>query len=517
MNHWLFSRRALAAFALVVVYALCFLGYTPPERLQPGRHTTYFTGPLNAAGFVDFGSALNAQRGLIGPAANAAVPLLDVVGPQGLPTGSDSATMLRLLGLPATWTAATPLQRLRGFVTSSATAPGASLWGTSEHAAAEHPWDPASVPHLFAFVTANDRAWSTLATAAERQSFCWPAIPDVPWLRTEPTTFAVDGILLEAFRGLRCRAMLRVHQGDLAGAWQDLRTNLRVGHLLLNERSIMAALNGLLLMSKTRVAMHAWLAGLQQLPAAAAAALAATAAAELDRHLDLPEMSRALVHEIRFMGIGLINDMAQGRATDTRSTGLSVDPFQYVDFNTLTRGMNARADALERATIASNTRQRVRQIDAFFETMAADNQRTMRWYILGLRYFDLAFLTTRWHKAEVGAAIVGDILAAVAMPHYGSLTIEGAALADGLRQNRLALTLYLHKLQTGQYPADLAELGESAQALTIDSLAERPFVYRREGSGFVLYGVGPNLSDNGGQTDYATTPDGSDVVIRLDH
>jgi len=64
---------------------------------------------------------------------------------------------------------------------------------------------------------------------------------------------------------------------------------------------------------------------------------------------------------------------------------------------------------------------------------------------------------------------------------------------------RLGLALAVYKQQTGSYPDDLAALvphfiGE----IPLDPFTGNPFIYRTEGVGFILYSLGPNLTDDGG-------------------
>ncbi|MDX1931790.1 MAG: hypothetical protein SFU56_04220 [Capsulimonadales bacterium] len=57
------------------------------------------------------------------------------------------------------------------------------------------------------------------------------------------------------------------------------------------------------------------------------------------------------------------------------------------------------------------------------------------------------------------------------------------------------LRLEAAKKRSGRYPATLAELGNDP--LLNDPFTGKPLMYRREGSGFVLYSAGMNLKDDG--------------------
>jgi len=64
---------------------------------------------------------------------------------------------------------------------------------------------------------------------------------------------------------------------------------------------------------------------------------------------------------------------------------------------------------------------------------------------------------------------------------------------------RLGLALAAYKQQTGSYPDDLAALTpDFIEEIPLDPFTGKPFIYRTEGEGFVLYSIGPNLTDDDG-------------------
>lgn len=65
-----------------------------------------------------------------------------------------------------------------------------------------------------------------------------------------------------------------------------------------------------------------------------------------------------------------------------------------------------------------------------------------------------------------------------------------------LRLLYTALRLEAYRKTHGRYPATLKELGDSPYF--IDPFSNKPFVYRPQGSSYVLYSLGPNSIDDGG-------------------
>ena len=80
-----------------------------------------------------------------------------------------------------------------------------------------------------------------------------------------------------------------------------------------------------------------------------------------------------------------------------------------------------------------------------------------------------------------------------------------AQMSWRLKTHRVAvltvLALMRHKEDTGQYPAELHQLVEAGyiSRLPGDPFGEGPLVYRRTDEGFLLYGLGTNLRDDGGR------------------
>ncbi len=64
---------------------------------------------------------------------------------------------------------------------------------------------------------------------------------------------------------------------------------------------------------------------------------------------------------------------------------------------------------------------------------------------------------------------------------------------------RLGLALAAYKEQTGSYPDDLTALvPDFIDEIPLDPFTGNPFIYRTEGVSFILYSLGPNLTDDGG-------------------
>jgi len=64
---------------------------------------------------------------------------------------------------------------------------------------------------------------------------------------------------------------------------------------------------------------------------------------------------------------------------------------------------------------------------------------------------------------------------------------------------QIALALTAHRAETGRYPEGLAALRAAGWDLAMDPFTQQEFRYRREGEGFVVWSLGPNMADEGGE------------------
>jgi len=98
------------------------------------------------------------------------------------------------------------------------------------------------------------------------------------------------------------------------------------------------------------------------------------------------------------------------------------------------------------------------------------------------------------------AAVIARVMAqGVVLDRYW----RRAAVAATQRQViGVVLGLEIYRGQKGSYPEKLDDLQEANWPVPPDYFSDQPFTYRREGSSFLLYSVGPDLKDDGGQPIY---------------
>lgn len=84
---------------------------------------------------------------------------------------------------------------------------------------------------------------------------------------------------------------------------------------------------------------------------------------------------------------------------------------------------------------------------------------------------------------------------------------------------RIALALAAYKARFGSYPESLQRLeARLGWKLPDDPFSDKPFRYKRQGKGFLLCSLGPNLKDDGGiVSSNPREPDEKDIVWKMDH
>ncbi len=78
---------------------------------------------------------------------------------------------------------------------------------------------------------------------------------------------------------------------------------------------------------------------------------------------------------------------------------------------------------------------------------------------------------------------------------------------------RLELALQEYRQRVGRFPDRLEQLAPTYLASILpDPFTGRPFRYRRTAAGYLLYSLGSNATDEGGEPHNPRTPDSGDLV-----
>ncbi len=211
----------------------------PHVLITISKETTYITAPLRKDGYVDYVAALN-QRFRLGvtPENNAAVPFLKAMGP-GKIDAKDRDEYCRMLGIPPLPEKGDYYVKLEKYakvlkdagrhLTEEEEEKGQDLYWEQLTQAMKRSWSKKEFPVLAGWLAANEKPLALLIAASNRPRRYDPLISG---------DGSVIGMLLsaameyrEAGRALTARAMLRVGEGQVDEAWEDLLACHRLARL----------------------------------------------------------------------------------------------------------------------------------------------------------------------------------------------------------------------------------------------------------------------------------------------
>ncbi len=95
--------------------------------------------------------------------------------------------------------------------------------------------------------------------------------------------------------------------------------------------------------------------------------------------------------------------------------------------------------------------------------------------------------------AMVDQSLLGQLASTLA-PTFAGAGQAVVRLESNRRLSRAGVELWAKRRADGQFPAQL----DPRKPWNLDPFSQSSFLYRRTQTGFVLYGVGPNMSDDGG-------------------
>ncbi len=212
---------------------------TPPvgaaqTRITIARDTTYITQPLRADGYVDYMAALNERsRQGVTPESNAVVATWNIAGSAKIPPGIRER-YFKMLGVPPVAEQGDFFLEIDDFVNKQAAA-GAKVTHdemmSQIDTAVKRPWSRNEFPNLAAWVDANESLLKKVIDAAALPRFYEPVIAadESGALVTAPIP------CVEEMRGfvqaLTVRATLRLNEKDVTSAWIDLFACHRLARL----------------------------------------------------------------------------------------------------------------------------------------------------------------------------------------------------------------------------------------------------------------------------------------------
>jgi hypothetical protein len=494
--------RAIAAVLLTAPMAAA------ESKVKLSKETTYITAPLADDGLPNYALALiDRQRQGVTPDNNGARLFWQVLGPADL----DAPLFARLceeldIEKPSArfvgWGSSECVKQVEKWI-AARRQPGDR---SSEEAAridqapypseeaelfasslTQLPWIADQIPPAAEWLAQHEAALDLLVETSSKPRFFSPS-PDV---LDDPATPVIEMLLPHtqavrgAVRSLSVRAMNRIANRQYDAAWQDILACWRLGARFGDGPTIIERLVGIAIRG---IAKNSTLALLQanDLPEQ----LASQILKDLNEQPSSLKMAETFDRGERFMFLdtalrvttGRLGGVALGDDKEIFSIAGKVDP------NLPLQVGNEWYDRVASAAAMEDWQQR----DDALTQIEDDLDKVGDGVKLNVA---IAALLSNAKRSEA----VGERLVALMIPALSAAVAAEERDATTLILARTAAALAVHRIRAGAYPASLGELVPAVPRESLrDPYAGKPLIYRRMGSGYVLYSVFQNGADDGG-------------------
>jgi N-acyl-D-aspartate/D-glutamate deacylase len=491
-----------------------------------GKETTYVTGPLDEDGTVDYATALNERLGKGVTADNNAVVLIwKALGPR--PEGGKAmpAEFFKWLGIDA------PPQKGDYFVSSDRYAreqlkleqePLLKEFADEIDRAGQRPWQVKQYPRVADWLKANEKPLAVILEATKRPQYFSPLVPP----RTkEGSSGGLIGALLpavqkcrEVARALTIRAMQALAEERLEDARRDLLACHRLGRLVGRGPTLIEGLVGIAIdtvASNADVALleraatdarmdvktlQGWLRDVQRLPPMPG----------LADKVDLCERFGSLDTFMLVMRGGLPALEALGGSPLPKDANpLMKHALDSVNWDPALRLANRWFDRIVVALRIEDRAARQRELRRFEADLKKQRAElsdagTMSRVVTGI------FMT-----AETRGEYMGKIMITLLMPAIIKVQQAHDRTEQIQRNLHVAFALACYHREHGRYPDKLDALAPAyLERVPPDLFSGAALIYRPAAKGYLLYSVGVNGRDDGGQG-YSDAPPADDLSVRI--
>lgn len=497
-----------------------------------GKDTTFFSGPVNNDGLIDYVAAVNNRYGKDVDQKDNAFALMIQLLPQW--PNEDEANKIHR-------------QRLYESLglQIDPEMPRVRLWdvfakdhGLNQEQADKvfeegfsHSWSVEEFPHLDAWVNASEPAIALLTESFERKQYYAPLIrveDDEPMI-----TVLLPHLGMQRHVGklLRIRAWREFQAGNDEEVIETLNHLHRMGKLVSNEPPLISRLVGISLQSmqtplieaiagrgvlsdelgKSYLKEHARIGSIESIPASIAVH---------ERSMVLDTVLRSWAGKdsglATFMGsLGFLDRAAEEIVpanTDLFQKIEALSQSPHFDINIALRYINDQFEHQQEAARNDDIKARREASQAFSESLSEQAPTKLVFLLMGISVAEE--LPQDW-TVERYSESVAKIYARMLMPSLG----KALRTQDRLNSRRLveatatAIAMLGYRDKHDRLPESLSKLvPEYLEAVPIDFATGQPLVYRIEPDGTALvYSLGDNLKDDGGIDDY----EDGDIAIRI--
>jgi hypothetical protein len=494
-----------------------------PTVITIGKETTFLTEPIGADGFVDYFAALNAPLADLDPRNNAAVLLVQAVGPKATPRET-AAAYFRLLKCDPPPETGEYLVDIQEFVERKKL-PDEDAIIEKYDRFQSHLWSASEHPLFVELLQVNERPLTLVVEASRRPVFTVPyvAASDSPVILNSHLELVQAG--RTAVRVLMLRAMKSVAEGKVEAAYEDVDACHRLANLV--GGSAKSVIEGLFATAYRNVALNqeraiAFSGKLtpDALRRRAAIVQAMAAPCDVRRTLDRGERLMALdaISATMRYGVDRVFPKQDGGAPKPHP------PQAAAAYDEAMRTVNRMFDELLEALALPDLNARrtaIAKLEADLAKRTKENFERRKTFFL---FREARPPHPRGPKAEAGQEIA-ETLMATSVAAWASADAAQTRCLTEQRQTVLAYALAAHKAEQGRHPEKLnaKELSIRPETL-IDPFTDKPFVERVEnGKRQVVSAaydgvIGPKIKPDdktATAADRAAMPPIDDIVLEL--
>ena len=474
--------------------------------IKISHETTYIASPLKANGLPDYNAYLNDKYGNnISFKESATFSLVSIFGlnsfyyspkPEMVTAIHHALGVSEALPLKSSWVG------LRNYKKSFA-----------DMRAVKHNLDGRQTPYidreLKQWIKANDFSLDKALVASQLPHFFLPWVPpSATYLRS----FS-GGEFSELILTLAYRALAQLQYGDVDSCIEHLIALQRLGRLSMTEPNFLSWVDG----AEAIKISNAWLVRL-----ANSNELSKKQRVKMSRLLNampaLPSLVKTLEVHSRMPALeGILKGAASGDETVINSKSNHI-----YDYNVLLKMINANEDKIQEVFAIVDTQARFSAFPDLW--ISLDKERELletgrkRWHErrqeisnlkAGLREPPKEFALHKLKKQFPELQFNDRETALKQIMTYAYL-FSNASIPDarqwgkreidmfaGVQNTKVALALAQYRYDHGQYPEELKFIDSAIS--TVDLLSHNELIYRPRASGFLLYSVGENRKDDGGE------------------
>ena len=510
----LFRSALLAALAAGVVLAAPDEPKKPVPKFKLGKDTTFVDGPLDKDGYIDYEAAVNERlKGKITPETNAVVLLMKCLGPK--PEGTElPADFYKTLGIEPPPEKGDYLVGSDKHFAEELKAEDQRAFHDLETRLKQRPWKPEDSLKHAEWLEVNEKPLALAVEASGRTDYFHP----ITSRRGDNNRGVMAEAWLGTFRHREIAALfaLRVthtlSKGNIDDAFADVLTMHRLGRLVSRGGFLIDDIFGILFQlnahsSELAIFEHGRPTAKQSL-------------AYQSELMKLPPI-HAVADKIQFgerlFGLDAIQNCERlGFDIFNYGTGKNEEEIRELgkklEFGVLLRSTNAWCDKIVLAMRLSKRPARSAAIDKLMSELEKSNAIVT----------DRTSLASVLREVEAFEKLPAKVSERVAQVSVGQSVQSFVKLADAAdraeqihRNGLLAAGLAAHFADHKKYPDKLDDLAPKYIAVVPgDAFNEKPLVYKKTDTGYLLYSVGVNGKDNGGQL-ISDEPRGDDIGVRM--